>query len=100
MLKLKFDVKADLTPVLKSYNTKQVFLYLLADYVDEVSKEAHQVVLWDRIVTRASGDFRSVDAFHDGRQKHRKTKTFKNAKIRLEGARNVYFWHQPDGKFE
>lgn len=100
MLKLKFDVKADLSPVLHAYNTKQVFLYLLADYIDEVSHEAHQVVLWDRIVTRASGDFRSVDAFHDGRTKHRKTKTFRNPKIRLEGGRSVYFWHQPGGNFE
>lgn len=87
--------------MLHAYNTKQVFLYLLADYLDEVSGEAHEVVLWDRIVTRADmHDFRSVDAFHDGRNKHRKTKTFRNPKVRLEGARNVYFWHQPGGSFE
>ncbi|KZW01942.1 signal peptidase 22 kDa subunit [Exidia glandulosa HHB12029] len=46
----KFDYSGDLRPLF-DWNTKQVFLYLVADYTN--SQGVHnEVVIWDRIVRR------------------------------------------------
>ncbi|GAA5888868.1 hypothetical protein JCM5296_005021 [Sporobolomyces johnsonii] len=45
---LKFDLMADLTPLF-NWNTKQVFVYLVADYSTPRYPD-NSVVIWDRIV--------------------------------------------------
>ncbi|BGP19780.1 hypothetical protein JCM10213_006442 [Rhodosporidiobolus nylandii] len=45
---LKFDLQADLSPLF-NWNTKQVFVYLTADYSTK-AYPANSVVVWDRIV--------------------------------------------------
>ncbi|KDQ12085.1 hypothetical protein BOTBODRAFT_34702 [Botryobasidium botryosum FD-172 SS1] len=47
---VKFDLKADLTPLF-NWNTKQVFVYLVAEYTNAQGVN-NKVVLWDRIVRR------------------------------------------------
>ncbi|KAL1413131.1 hypothetical protein Q8F55_000880 [Vanrija albida] len=90
---LKFAVRTDLTPVLNSYNTKQLYLYLTAAYVDSADK-AHEVVLWDRIITRAgSTDFRAVG------KGNTKPRVMRNPHIKAEG-RSHYHWRQPSGSFK
>ncbi|WVF69024.1 hypothetical protein IAT40_003798 [Kwoniella sp. CBS 6097] len=73
---LKFDLRTDLNPLLNSYNTKQLFLYLSASYVEESTGNTHDVVLWDRIIQRA--DIRD---------------------IRAVGNKNKYQWRNPSGTF-
>ncbi|KAI8887063.1 signal peptidase 22 kDa subunit [Backusella circina FSU 941] len=47
--RLKFDIDADFTPVF-NWNTKQVFVTVVADYqTDKFSRNT--VVLWDKIIT-------------------------------------------------
>nr|ODN89769.1 signal peptidase [Cryptococcus depauperatus CBS 7855] len=74
---LRFDVRTDLNVLLNSYNTKQLFLYLTANYEEEPLGIAHDVVLWDRIITRE--DIRD---------------------IRLENVKNKYIWRNPSGTFK
>ncbi|WVQ85026.1 hypothetical protein IAT38_007190 [Cryptococcus sp. DSM 104549] len=73
---LRFSVRTDLTPLLHSYNTKQLFLYLTATYPEPTTGGLHDVVLWDRIITR--GDARD---------------------IRAEG-KAAYQWRNPSGTFK
>jgi len=47
---VNFDFDADLSPLFH-WNTKQVFLYLTAEYVNQHGVE-NEVVFWDRIVRR------------------------------------------------
>lgn len=47
------DVFVDLSPLF-NWNTKQLFLYVTAEYVTEAN-EFNQVVLWDQIVMRDTG---------------------------------------------
>ncbi|KAL7420767.1 Signal peptidase complex subunit [Cryptotrichosporon argae] len=114
---LRFDVHADLQPLLEAYNTKQLFLYLVASYAsaDEVlstsaasakavaglgkqahehASDHHEVVLWDRIVTRSDArDIRSVG------QRVRGAKGKARGKVRVEEARSKYVWREPSGSF-
>lgn len=51
-MRLNFDLDADLTPLF-NWNTKQVFVYLTAEY-DGGSKRSdinNKVTFWDRIIT-------------------------------------------------
>ncbi|XP_020909766.1 signal peptidase complex subunit 3-like [Exaiptasia diaphana] len=48
---LSFDLKADFTPLF-NWNTKQLFVYLTAQYETKQNK-FNQVVLWDKIVLRS-----------------------------------------------
>ncbi|WVR06531.1 hypothetical protein IAU60_003562 [Kwoniella sp. DSM 27419] len=73
---LRFDIRTDLNPLLNSYNTKQLFLYLSASYEEETTGHAHDVVLWDRIIQRA--DIRDIRA----------------------EAKNKYQWRNPSGTFK
>ncbi|KAK4305462.1 hypothetical protein Pmani_022645 [Petrolisthes manimaculis] len=47
---LRFDTTADLTPLF-NWNTKQLFVYLTAEY-ETPSNKINQVVLWDKIIRR------------------------------------------------
>ncbi|ROT74292.1 signal peptidase complex subunit 3 [Penaeus vannamei] len=47
---LRFDLNTDLTPLF-NWNTKQLFLYLTAEYQTQNNK-VNQVVLWDKIIQR------------------------------------------------
>ncbi|CAJ0585719.1 unnamed protein product, partial [Mesorhabditis spiculigera] len=49
---LDFSINVDLTPVF-NWNVKQVFLYLVAEYSTS-ENPVNQVVLWDKIVLRAT----------------------------------------------
>ncbi len=92
---LRFDMRADVAPLLNSYNTKQLFLYLTASYVDDVSGEAHEVVLWDRIITRGNlKDFRST-----GDAVARKNRS-PRPKVRMDDVKNKYTWRNPSRSFK
>jgi signal peptidase complex subunit 3 len=97
---LRFDVRTDLQPLLESYNTKQLFLHLTASYDEAPSSTSgtrHDVVLWDRIITRGDmRDFRAVG---------KKLSTSNHGKrrrgnLRVEEAKNKYVWKQPSGTFK
>ncbi|WVO18074.1 hypothetical protein L204_105772 [Cryptococcus depauperatus] len=93
---LRFDVRTDLNVLLNSYNTKQLFLYLTANYEEEPLGIAHDVVLWDRIITREDiRDIRSVEkkSPKSGKKKGR-------GKMRLENVKNKYIWRNPSGTFK
>jgi signal peptidase complex subunit 3 len=94
---LRFDVQVDLQPLLESYNTKQLFLYLTADLEETDGSATHEVVLWDRIITRGDmRDFRAV-----GKQPKRSKGSRKGrGKIRLEDGKNKYPFKMPSGSFK
>merc|ERR1712051_467522 len=59
---LTFDLQADLTPLF-SWNVKQLFLYLTAEY-ETRNNVVNQVVLWDKIIQRGENailDYRSMN---------------------------------------
>ncbi|WOO76813.1 Adipocyte-related X-chromosome0 expressed sequence 2 [Vanrija pseudolonga] len=90
---LRFSVKTDLTPLLTSYNTKQLYLYLTAAYVDHAGA-AHEAVLWDRIITRAdSTDFRAVG------KGNTKPRVMRNPRLNVPESRSHYHWRNPSGSF-
>ncbi|POY73043.1 hypothetical protein BMF94_3881 [Rhodotorula taiwanensis] len=62
---VKFDLKADLAPLF-NWNTKQVFVYLLADYANTRYPE-NSVVVWDRIIRSPKYARLNVQ---DGKQKY------------------------------
>ncbi|BGP03211.1 Signal peptidase complex subunit [Rhodotorula toruloides] len=62
---VKFDLKADLSPLF-NWNTKQVFVYLTADYATPEYPD-NTVVVWDRIVR--SPRHARIDV-QDGKQKY------------------------------
>ncbi|EIW67731.1 hypothetical protein TREMEDRAFT_45221 [Tremella mesenterica DSM 1558] len=98
---IRFDLTTDLTTLLTSYNTKQLFLYLTASYETDPSLDVpqvnHEVVLWDRIITRAdTRDFRAVGNKMVGKSKGKKGR----GKIRVEEGKNVYPWRDPSGSFK
>ncbi|GAA5860934.1 hypothetical protein JCM8547_003893 [Rhodosporidiobolus lusitaniae] len=73
---LKFDLNADLTPLF-NWNTKQVFVSLVADYSTK-QYSANSVVVWDRIVRSPKHAKLNVQ---DGKQKYEFkeiTDTFRN----------------------
>lgn len=73
---LHFNVTADLTPLF-NWNTKQLFLYLGAEYTNEQGAR-NDVVIWDRIVRREEDANISIT----GRNKYvfrELSATFKNA---------------------
>jgi signal peptidase complex subunit 3 len=95
---------------LNSYNTKQLFLYLTASFTDQAGVEEHDVVLWDRIVTRGDvWDFRTVDQKSNvkgdgkekGKGKQRKSGSKKGrGNVRVEEGKNKYTWTMPSGSFK
>ncbi len=95
---LRFDVQVDLQPLLESYNTKQLYLYLTADFDETDGSASHEVVLWDRIITRGDvRDFRTVN------KKSRKVKGGPKkgrGKVRVEEGKNKYPWKMPSGTFK
>jgi signal peptidase complex subunit 3 len=48
--KLQFDLEADLTPLF-NWNTKQVFVYLTAEYPGKIPGSSNKVTYWDKIIT-------------------------------------------------
>ncbi|GAA5885856.1 hypothetical protein JCM16303_000085 [Sporobolomyces ruberrimus] len=71
---VKFDLKTDLKPLF-NWNTKQVFLSLVADYSTPAYPE-NSVVLWDRIITSP-----------------------RHARVNLQEARQKYEFKTPDTSF-
>lgn len=47
---IKFDLTSDLTPLF-NWNTKQVFVYLTAEYPGKSSGSSNKVTYWDKIIT-------------------------------------------------
>ncbi|KAL0240534.1 hypothetical protein I308_106328 [Cryptococcus tetragattii IND107] len=93
---LRFDVRTNLNELLSSYNTKQLFLYLTATYEEETTGDAHDVVLWDRIVTRA--DTRDIRAV--GRELPKSNRKRGRGNVRVEDGKNKYIWRNPSGTFK
>ncbi|KAJ7108607.1 signal peptidase 22kDa subunit [Mycena epipterygia] len=71
---VNFEIDADLSPLF-NWNTKQLFLYLDAEYTNSKGVQ-HAVVIWDRIVRRKSDAkihvqgkqkyaFRDISGFRD-----------------------------------
>lgn len=48
--KISFDLDADLTPLF-NFNTKQVFVYLTAEYPGRTENSSNKVTYWDKIIT-------------------------------------------------
>ena len=70
---ITFDLEADLTPLF-NWNTKQLFVFLTAEYETRDNK-LNQVVLWDTIIRRV-----------------------KDAKLKLENTNTKYnFWDDGNG---
>ncbi|XP_077983884.1 signal peptidase complex subunit 3-like [Glandiceps talaboti] len=68
---IAFDLHVDLAPLF-NWNTKQLFLYLTAEY-ETTNNKLNQVVLWDKIIKRGENtklDFKSMNTkyyfFDDG----------------------------------
>lgn len=89
-------MRADLKPILNSYNTKQLFLYLTASSSERESYVAHDVVLWDRIITR--GDLRDIRAVGNTLPKVKGGKRGRG-NVRVEEGKNKYPWKNPSGTF-
>lgn len=87
---LKFDLKTDLTPILNAYNTKQLFVYVTAEYQDDLGGE-HVVTLWDRILTRGDvKDFRATGSHMEVLKKRSK-----RSKVAITKAGSLYKWRDP-----
>ncbi|WVQ73373.1 hypothetical protein IAR50_002942 [Cryptococcus sp. DSM 104548] len=93
---LRFDIRTDLNPLLNSYNTKQLFVYLTATYEEESLSAVHDVVLWDRIITRS--DMRDIRAV--GKQLPRSNRKKGRGNVRVEDGKNKYQWHNPSRTFQ
>ncbi|CAI4624813.1 BAQ_1a_G0035510.mRNA.1.CDS.1 [Saccharomyces cerevisiae] len=75
-MKIKFDLNTDLTPLF-NWNTKQVFVYLTAEY-NSTEKITSEVTFWDKII-----------------------KSKDDAVIDVNDLRSKYsIWDIEDGKFE
>lgn len=48
--KIQFDLDADLTPLF-NWNTKQIFVYLTAEYDGKTERASNRVTYWDKIIT-------------------------------------------------
>ena len=48
--KISFDLDADLTPLF-NFSTKQVFVYLTAEYPGRTENSSNKVTYWDKIIT-------------------------------------------------
>ncbi|XP_071531541.1 signal peptidase complex subunit 3 [Panulirus ornatus] len=59
---LRFDLTADLTSLF-NWNTKQLFLYLTAEY-ETTTNKVNQVVLWDKIIRRGESSMVSIKNQH------------------------------------
>ncbi|WRT67986.1 uncharacterized protein IL334_004961 [Kwoniella shivajii] len=94
---LHFDIRTDLNPLLNSYNTKQLFVYLTASYEEGSTGNAHEVVVWDRIIQRA--DIRDIRAVGN---KLPKAKAGRKGRgnVRVEAGKNKYQWRNPSGTFK
>jgi len=57
-----FDLEADLTPLF-DWNTKQLFLYLTAEYKTK-NNALNQVVLWDKIILRGENSVVDLKSAH------------------------------------
>jgi signal peptidase complex subunit 3 len=94
---LRFDIRTDLNPLLNSYNTKQLFLYLTAEYEEEATGTHHDVVLWDRIIQRAEiRDIRAVGKKIPAGGKGKRGR----GNVRVEEGKNKYLWRNPSGTFK
>jgi signal peptidase complex subunit 3 len=83
--RMSFDLNSDLTPLF-NWNTKQLFVYLTAEYDGKRSDINNRVTFWDKIIT--SKDDAMLD-LHNVRGAYSvydigKSLANKNATIRLE----------------
>lgn len=92
--KITFDLDADLTPLF-NWNTKQVFVYLTAEYPGKTDGAANKVTYWDKIITTPKD---AKIAVKNARAKYsvwdvEKSFRGRNATLRLEW--NVQPWIGP-----
>ncbi|KWU41055.1 signal peptidase 22 kDa subunit, partial [Rhodotorula sp. JG-1b] len=92
---VKFDLKAapDLTPLF-NWNTKQLFVYMVADYSNTLYPE-NSVVVWDRIIRSPKYARLNVQ---DGKQKYEFkeiTDTFSNTSATFSLQYHVQPWVGP-----
>lgn len=48
--KIQFDLSTDLSPLF-NWNTKQIFIYLTAEYPGKSDESSNKVTYWDKIIT-------------------------------------------------
>lgn len=48
--KIQFDLETDLTPLF-NWNTKQIFIYLTAEYPGKSDDSSNKITYWDKIIT-------------------------------------------------
>lgn len=92
--KIQFDLDADLTPLF-NWNTKQVFVYLTAEYAGKTEESSNRVTYWDKILTSREEavlhlrNVRSKYSVWDVERSFRE----RNATVRLEW--NIQPWIGP-----
>lgn len=92
--KILFDLDADLTPLF-NWNTKQVFVYLTAEYPGKTDDAANKITYWDKIIQSPQ---EAKIALKDARAKYsvwdvEKSFRGRNATLRLEW--NIQPWVGP-----
>lgn len=92
--KISFDLDADLSPLF-NWNTKQVFVYLTAEYPGKSEGSSNKVTYWDKIVTSSKD---AKISLRNAKSKYsvwdvEKSFRGRNATLRLEW--NVQPWVGP-----
>ncbi|GHJ84409.1 hypothetical protein NliqN6_0811 [Naganishia liquefaciens] len=119
---LRFDMDADLSPLFRSWNTKQLYVSLTAEYNNTRDGSMNSVVIWDKIIPRTPPSSRQTKS----RSKSKRSKPSfveayfpqsefelptlssilarpgvpKAAKLSFKNARANHNWKGPSGSFK
>ncbi|KAJ9122141.1 hypothetical protein QFC24_004369 [Naganishia onofrii] len=113
-----FDLDADLSPLFESWNTKQLYVSLTADYNNTKEGSSNSIVIWDKIIPRTPPTNRRSKASRNSKpsfvesyfpQSDFELPTLnevlarpgvpKAAKLKLKNARSNHAWKAPSGAF-
>ncbi|KAJ9105380.1 hypothetical protein QFC21_001749 [Naganishia friedmannii] len=116
---VRFDLEADLSPLFESWNTKQLYVSLTADYNNTKEGSSNSVVIWDKIIPRAPPTNRRSKASRNSKpsfvesyfpQSEFDMPTLndvlarpgipKAAKLKLKNAKANHAWKGPSGAFK
>ncbi|KAJ9116638.1 hypothetical protein QFC20_000571 [Naganishia adeliensis] len=118
---VRFDVEADLSPLFQSWNTKQLYVSLTADYNDTRAGSTNSVVIWDKIIQRVTPATRQMKSRSKRGSKPSFVESYfpqsefelptlssilarpgipKAAKLSLKNARANHNWKAPSGSFK
>ncbi|OBA23045.1 signal peptidase 22 kDa subunit [Metschnikowia bicuspidata var. bicuspidata NRRL YB-4993] len=91
--KIKFDLDADLSPLF-NWNTKQVFVYLTAEY-DGANSGENKVTFWDKIITNKEDANLSLKSVSSKYSVWDVEPSFRERSARLKLEWNVQPWVGP-----